>query len=34
MRPCRSLNAAGVRYMVYGGLACLLDGHGRAASDA
>lgn len=31
---CRLLNAAGVRYMVYGGLACLLHGHERMTRDA
>lgn len=31
---CRLLNSAGVRYMVYGGLACLLHGHERMTRDA
>jgi hypothetical protein len=31
---CRLLNAAGVRYMIYGGLACLLHGHERVTRDA
>jgi hypothetical protein len=31
---CRLLNEAGVQYMVYGGLACLLHGHERMTRDA
>ena len=31
---CRLLNDAEVRYMVYGGLACLLHGHERMTRDA
>jgi hypothetical protein len=31
---CRLLNDAKVRYMVYGGLACLLHGHERMTRDA
>lgn len=31
---CRLLNEAGVRYLVYGGLACLLHGHERMTRDA
>jgi hypothetical protein len=31
---CRLLNDAGVRYIVYGGLACLLHGHERVTRDA
>jgi hypothetical protein len=31
---CRRLNAAGVEYLVYGGLACLLHGHERMTRDA
>ena len=31
---CRLLNQAGVRYLVYGGLACLLHGHERMTRDA
>lgn len=31
---CRTLNAAGVNYLVYGGLACLLHGHERMTRDA
>jgi hypothetical protein len=31
---CRLLNEAGVHYLVYGGLACLLHGHERMTRDA
>jgi len=31
---CRLLNEAGVQYLVYGGLACLLHGHERMTRDA
>lgn len=31
---CRLLNAAGVRYLVYGGMACMLHGHERVTHDA
>lgn len=31
---CRLLNGAGVHYLVYGGLACLLHGHERMTRDA
>jgi len=31
---CRLLNQAGVQYLVYGGLACLLHGHERMTRDA
>ena len=31
---CRLLNEAGVKYLVYGGLACLLHGHERMTRDA
>ena len=31
---CRLLNGAGVQYLVYGGLACLLHGHERMTRDA
>ena len=31
---CRRLNHAGVRYIVYGGLSCLLHGHERMTRDA
>ena len=30
---CRLLNAAGVHYLIYGGMACLLYGHIRATQD-
>lgn len=31
---CRILNTAGVRYLVYGGMACMLHGHERVTHDA
>jgi len=31
---CRLLNEGGVRYLVYGGLSCLLHGHERMTRDA
>jgi hypothetical protein len=34
LRLCRHLNEAGVQYLVYGGLACLLHGHERMTRDA
>ena len=30
---CRLLNAAGVQYLIYGGMACLLHGHVRTTQD-
>jgi len=33
LEVCRLLNAAGVQYLVYGGMACLLHGHIRATQD-
>lgn len=34
LRLCRTLNDAKVKYVVYGGLACLLHGHERMTRDA
>jgi len=32
-RICRALNGAGARYLVIGGVACILHGHVRATTD-
>lgn len=32
-RICQALNAAGARYLVIGGIACILHGHVRATTD-
>lgn len=32
-RVCRALNAAGARYLVIGGIACILHGYVRATTD-
>ena len=33
VRVCRELNAAGARYLVIGGIACILHGYVRATTD-
>jgi hypothetical protein len=33
LQVCRLLNEAGVRYLVYGGMACMLHGHERTTHD-